>query len=200
MTLSPTPDFAEVVRTISLVGTTPVATDNADPTIKFRCQLSPATERRAVDGSPRESEPRRLVRWSTFVILNPQLTAGGRLLINEDLFEVMTNPKPISRGFRSYGYEAEVVLVDDLYPHVATVTTQDGNVVGVTAVALWSPTERHEDRGDYEDRDGEAPIETSTIIARNASLMIGPERWRVLDATTEVNPPRVTFSARRAGG
>ncbi len=114
----------------------------------------------------------------------------------------MSDPEPLMKGFKIYGYETQVVEVSRLYPITGEARTQEGVILGDVPFALWSPSERSTEQGEYEDYAGEADTSSAEILRRNVSLYVGDPvtRYRVMLVTVNISPPRVTFTARRAGG
>lgn len=198
--VSPTPNYAECIRTISVVEGRP--TIEIPEPFGFRCQLSPPIERKADDLSPRETEPRSKLRWPVFYSGDPVLTAGARLSVDTEDYEIMSNPEPLSRGFKVFGYETQILRISLLYPITGEARTQEGTVLGNTEFAIWSPSERANEQGEYEDYSGETDIGYASIFRRNISLFVGDPvvRYRVMAVSTIINPPRIVFTARRAGG
>lgn len=196
--ITPLPDRARIVRRVSFLAGSPVVVDQEEET--FPCQLTAPTESKS--GPPRDTPP-HLLRWSSGIYgPGDYLSGSSRILVQGALFECTSaSTREIRQGAWIAGYEVDLVKVSDLYPLQTQLVEQDKTVVMPSVpCALWSPSENHRDRGEYENWLGEAPVDFWQEIQRNRSLMVGGKRHRIMSSVLELTPPRVSFGVRVSGG
>lgn len=194
----PLSDRARIVRRVSLSTGAPVVVDIEEGA--FPCQLSAPTE--SGSGSPRDTPP-HLLRWARGIYgPGSSLSGSSRIYVQGFLFECTSaSTREIRQGSWVAGYEVNLVKVSDLYPLQAQLTEQNKTVViAAMPCGLWSPSESHQDRGEYENWLGEAPVNYWADVRINRSLVIAGKRYRITSSVLELTPPRVSFEVRVAGG
>lgn len=157
----------------------------------------------AASGGPPRSSPPYTIRWQTGLWgpLGDVPRASARITVGDATYELLGQPKTLMHGPRAVGYGASAMPVLELYPFIGNLTEQDGTVVqGDMRLAMWSPNERHDSTGEYEDYDAEAPIDYQGLIKRNRQVRMGGTTYRIMTTVVDLSVPRVMFSLRRAGG
>ena len=89
--------------------------------------------------------------------------------------------------------------VEYLYPLDGILSDMDGNPIGNMQLAIWGAAETHDVRaGEFEDYQGEAPIEYAASLMRNVDIMVGTIRYRVLASETDLNIACARLRLRKA--
>lgn len=145
---------------------------------------------------PRTGAPR--VRYVT---REPSLGQAERLEIEDAVTVELVEPhQPLYNGRRIVGYQGEAVAVADLYPLTASLQEQGGSVVTASVpVAIYSPADTVTDHGDFDNLDGEAPVEyLAALRTRNRQLVVGSDTFRILSAQLDSGGRFVALRLRRA--
>lgn len=166
--------------------------------------IPPTSEHGGDDASPRDNSP-YIIRYARFLFRPPGATlrAGDRVEERETglAFELLRDPRTLREGRREVGWEVSALPVSTLYPLNGSIQEQGGDeVVDDVDFALWGGSENRTDRGEYEDRDGEVPVEYSSELRSNRQLVTSSQTLRILEAVVDTEGPRVKVRARRAGG
>lgn len=195
------PEQARVVRRIV---STPASFTAVDaPEAWFPANLAPSEDTPPLvdlDQSPRDSPPMRLQYGSSTLHPGdaaPRLT-GERVELLNVTYELLGRPRQITTGRRVVGHEAAVISVAELYPHVAVLQENNGNVVlAEISLAVWALSENIIGRSGYEDLESEAPIEFADALRPNRVLSISGTRHHITRAYVPPGQPRVRMSLRR---
>lgn len=150
----------------------------------------------------------RLRRYGSFLLRyraktlgteSPRLQAGDRVEIDGTAYEALSGARPMSLGQRLIAYEAPVAVVGDLYPLLATILDNEGEVATNVPLALTpAGDDIHTERGTYQDFDAEAPADYRDQLPPGRTLQVGTTRYRV--RSSELILGVVRMSVRRAGG
>lgn len=194
-------NMAIVTRRVTINAAGVVAVNDAPAEAPFRVELvRPRSS--AGSGSPR-SRPAWTLRWRTgpFGPPEPVPAASSRLTLGLVAYELIETPRALMRGRSEVGQEVRAVPVTELYPFTGQLTEQSGvEVLAAIPFAMWSPSERRDSTGNYEDVSAESSVEFGSAIKRNRQIHVGGRIFRVLTAITELDVPRVVYGLRRAGG
>ncbi len=127
---------------------------------------------------------------------------GSILVIDGVDHEVSDVASPLRQGTRPVGWEIRVVALTDAYPTSVSVVGADGDVAEEeAAIAMWSPKDSTDDRGEREEKEGEAPYGLySLLVARNAVVNVGSQKWRVVSCVLEQDVARVSLRLRNTRG
>lgn len=154
----------------------------------------------AFGGSPRATPPTTLRHASGLTGPSLDLRAGFRCnVLSYGLLELLDNGINITTGQRIVAIEFAAAPIDVLYPLEGIISDMDGNPIGNMSLGIWGGTELHDiTAGEFEDYDGEAPIEFGPQLMRNVDVMIGTTRFRVMSAVTDYNQMNVRLRLRKA--
>jgi len=155
----------------------------------------------AASGEPPRSAPTAMLRHASG-LTGPRLDlrAGFRLdVLSRGTYEVLDNGVEITTGARVVGKQYACLPLDFLYPLDGILSDMDGNPISDIDIAIWSATESHDvAAGEYEDYEGEAPIEFAADLQRNIDVMVGTTRYRIIAAERDIDVPRVRLRFRKA--
>lgn len=192
---------ANIERVVSVDQTRTLIIDDAVSGV-FYLELTRPSSTPTGDGDPRDY-PTFTLRWNGGLLAPPVALAhaGSRVEVLEAVYELLSAPRELTAGTRVVAFEVEAQRVDVLYPYVGQLVEQKGDVV-LDAIrwTLWSPTERHEGTGDYEDFSAAAPADLRDEIHRNRRIKMGGDTYHILTASVALDEARVVFNVRRAGG
>jgi hypothetical protein len=178
---------ATLIREIDVVNGKPQVTD--DPVMPpFYVGLTQPDAAAASGESPRQAPPAMLRHASGLTGPRRVLRAGSRLsLLSRGTYELLDNGVDVTTGTRIVGREYACLPSDSLYPLDGIISDMDGNPIGNMELAIWGATESHDvTAGEFEDYDGEAPIEFAEQLMRNVDIMVGTTRYRVIAAEPEI--------------
>jgi hypothetical protein len=187
-----------IVRRVVIVpGVPAVVTDETEAVFPIAV-VRPTTARPSGEASPR-TYPRYRLRWAEGfrAPAGALLTAGDRISVSEVTYELLTQPRALHAGRSHVGWEVEAQDIAVLYPLTAVLHDQDASVLAAAMpCAVWGGVDRREAAGEYEDLDGETPIEFEAVLKTNTYLVIGTQKLRFLSAVTDHVGPRVVLSLR----
>jgi hypothetical protein len=189
--------LSQRARRIRWVGVENItATLDEDETGFFPARLfPPADPSSKQDGSPRDAAARFRLVWNREA---PDLPAASRVeLFGETgTYELLTAPEALRRGQRVAGYQAEVLELSDLYPIEAEV--EGVSAVATVPLSLYTGSEQVLGHGDYEDYEGQAPIEFwEWLEPDNTRLLIDDHRFSVTSSVLDVQIPHVKLRLRK---
>jgi len=114
-------------------------------------------------------------------------------------YELLDAGVDVTTGSRIVGREYACLPVDFLYPLDSIISDMDGNPISNMELAIWDATEIHNVRsGEYENYNGEAPIEYASSLMRNVDVMVGTTRYRIIASEVDLDMPRVRLRLRKA--
>jgi hypothetical protein len=166
----------------------------------FYASLAPPDAAATPGEAPRQAPPAMLRHASGLTGPLSDLRAGSRVEpLLRGPYEILDNGVEITTGARSVGRQFACLPVDFLYPLDAILSDMDGNPISNMELAIWSASETHDvQAGEYEDYDGEAPIEYAASLQRNVDIMVGTTRYRIIAAETDLDVPRTRLRLRKA--
>lgn len=168
------------------------------PTDYFACDLR-ASGPRASDGSPRERSASVLHLQSHA----PTLKAGSRVTFwnghGLGEWELLADPSPVRAGGFTFGHAAPVEAVDVLYPLRGRIEAKGGeSIADPIKLAIWRPSERDAERGNYADWLGEVPIDhREALEAANRRIVVGDLALNVRSAVADFDAPRLSLELTR---
>lgn len=183
-----------------------------DPPVKFKCALDiPSVAPSMFDGSPR-SNPNYTIRWPRHTLsLDAEfLGPGARVLLNRPIgsgvirayenveYEITAKPRELRSCSYTFGLEATVFPVSELYPVDGTLVEQDGTVIGPIQVAIWQITEEHNDRGSYDNFEGETSVAYLADFGQNKAILIDGVKYRIVTTVLDKTGLVIKFTARVA--
>src|SRR4051794_5768749 len=170
-----------LVREVDIVNGKPQVTNN--PVMSdFFASLTPPSAAATPGESPRQSPPAMLRYASGLTGPLRVLRAGSRVsLLSRGTYELLDSGVAITTGSRTVGMQYACLPIKFLYPLQGIISDMDGNTIGNIELAIWTATESHDvSAGEFEDYEGEAPIEYAGSLMRNIDIMIGTTRYRVI--------------------
>lgn len=195
-------EFLTVVRRVTTDGVGVTVTDGVAE--NFQCAIAPPpTNAPEPDASPRESNP-GTVRYADGVRgpAGGPLNAGDRVqTATGALWEVLKPSAALRQPRRVLGWDAVVLPVSVLYPWVGEAQAQGGDVIESLPLAMWTPSEDHEDTGNIETVNAEAPPEFYGMLSTaNRWIELAGQRHHVVECTLDPTSPRTVLVLRRVDG
>lgn len=201
---------ATLTRTINIVNGQ-VQIDNSPVVPPFYVEYTPSggprvsgfvRMRAAGVASPRQVPPAML--RTAYGLTGPSigLGSGFRVLVLSSgilELEIIDNGTVINTGSRIVGVRYACQPLEFLYPLEGILSDMDGNPISNMQLAIWNSFESHDvEAGEFEDCDGEAPIEFSPSLMRNVDIMIGTTRYKILAAEDDLASMSVHLRLRKA--
>lgn len=151
-------------------------------------------------GSPRHTPPAMLRHATGLTGPSVELGVGDRCnVLSYGLLELLDNGTKISTGVRLVGLEYAAAPINQLYPFSGILSDMDGNPISNMPVSIWGAIENHDVlAGEFEDYEGEAPIEFLPMLMRNVDVMVGTIRYRILAAEPDYGFMNVHLRLRKA--
>lgn len=152
-------------------------------------------------GGEAEGAPRSMLPHKLFFDSAPQtLSVGGRVQLQStgEIYELTSRVRTVRVAETIMGYEAEAMKFTELYPRLATLKeSNDTEVQTALRCAIYTPDERVAGRGDYENYEGEAPIEYEAALqGKNRKLTLGSRVFRLVSAVANYELPHVALELR----
>jgi hypothetical protein len=188
-----------LTREVDMVGGKPVVTEN--PVMPaFYSSLSEPSAAAVPGESPRQAATAMLRHASGLTGPLRVLRAGSRVsLLSRGTYELLDSGVSITTGARTVGMQYACLPIKFLYPLQGIISDMDGNPIGNIELAIWTATESHDvSAGEFEDYEGEAPIEYAGSLMRNIDIMIGTTRYRVIASETDLNAICARLRLRKA--
>lgn len=195
--LAPTPDRVQVTDRAS-VDAGVLSFDGADESYFYAQLGNPA-------GGSRPASPRERgevwLRYPIDAVIEAPPHPGSEIEVNGAVFEVSEAASILSQGTRRIGYEMKVVAHSDAYPTPCSILDPTGDVIAETDIAMWTPKERHDDRGERVDQEGEAPGALfDSLVPRNTTITVGDGVWRVTECVLDLDLGRTLLKFRNTRG
>jgi hypothetical protein len=188
-----------LTREVDIINGKPQVTEN--PVMpNFFASLTPPSAAATPGESPRQASPAMLRHASGLTGPLRVLRAGSRVsLLSRGTYELLDGGVEITTGARTVGREYACLPTKFLYPLDGTISDMDGNPISNMELSIWSASESHDvSAGEFEDYEGEAPIEFADSLMRNIDIMIGTTRYRVIASETDLNMICVHLRLRKA--
>ena len=138
------------------------------------------------------------------------MAAGWRLaltrpvsarLYENQVYELLADPREYRVGCVTEGVIAFALPVGVCTRTARRYESRTPQELIDAIVAIWSSREAHQTTGAYEEFDGEAPLE---FEADTGQPLVGAgddeRRYRITSSITDLEGPRVKFTARRCNG
>lgn len=200
--LAPTPNRVTVTGRASVDSGTWLLTlpDEEDVPTIFYAQIGNRVGGRGLT-SPRE-RAQVWLRYPVGALVEEPPAPGSTLEIDGVAFEVCEDSGVLSIGVRTAGYELQVVEVARAYPTEVAILDSSGDVIeNEVRIAMWTPKESHDDRGERVDEQGEAPASLfGVLVPRNTMITAGSTTWRITACTLDRDLGRVLLTLRNTRG
>lgn len=195
-----------LTRIVDMVNGQPVVNDSPNIPPFYTAIIDPRSPRvttgRAfgVGGSPRQAIPGVLRHATGLTGPSLDLRAGYRVnVLSYGLLELLNDGTPLSTGVRTPGFIYAFAPVAWLYPLSGILSDMDGNPISNMNLGIWGALESHDvTAGEFEDYQGEAPIEFLSSLQRNVDIMVGTTRYRVTAAEPDFGVMTVHLRLRKA--
>jgi hypothetical protein len=194
-------DYARIRRRIDNSGPDPFPIEVIDSPAFSAELFSPAAEASSGEGSPRDL-PQYTLKWGVahYGPRNGPVQAGERFIFKNVIYEATEVPEDLNLNDRKDGTQVTCMPIKALYPYIVDITEKGGDPVLQAGIrlAMWTVSEASSRSDEYEDFEGEAPIDT--LLKRNRVVVAGVHRYNVMTVRVERRVPHIVFTARRAGG
>lgn len=171
----------------------PVVDDDIDSAF-FPCAL------REPFAGPTSAPPRERPATLLQLRLGLNLTAASRITTTDGVvYELLAPVAPLRAAHIGLGFQAPVMRLGDLYPLSATLEELGGaDVATAVPLALYSPSERNSERGDFDSYLAECPVEYAERLREpNRQLTLGTRTFKITRAVVDYQTPRVELELRR---
>ena len=163
---------------------------------------------RTPDSSPRSdsSSPRagrvNLLRYRGGVLApaGGHLSAGDRIELGDDTYEVLADYREVLIGRQVTAYEVPILWINLLYPYSGDLQEQGGaEVQADVRFSVYATDETHEATGTYEDLDAEADISLHSLLRVNRQFVSGSLIYKITSAEVDREGRFVRMTVRKSG-
>lgn len=193
--------LARVTRTVGVNSSLEVTVSEV-PSAFFWCELdSPTSAVDPVDESPRRNTPYVFRYGNGYLKPTKKIDSAAWIEIEAVVYEVMGHPRMLRNKSFSYGYEAQLLPITELYPYKCALVPKGTAVSPPQNIpaALWLPTEDTRDHGGYVSYSGYVPVNYQDLIDINTEMLIGTKRFTVTRETHDRSSGIVSLTLRGSG-